>query len=215
VAEVTTALLLGGAAACGYAAGWWPITQVARGVTHGRRMHDASIRIALAITAAVVLVVIGWSVGITPALPATLFFGAVAVVLAAVDVVEHRLPNSVLLPALGATSVLLILASALGGDWIRVAWAAAGLAAMFGLYLAIALLVPAAMGMGDVKLAALIGLTLGWFGWEVWTAGLLAGFVIGGLWASVALVTGRSGLRGSVPFGPSMLAGAILALLIA
>jgi hypothetical protein len=68
--------------------------------------------------------------------------------------------------------------------------------------------------MGDVKLALVIGLLLGWFGLNAWLIGLLAAFVVGGLVALVALLLRRVTLRGSIPFGPSMLAGALVALLV-
>ena len=70
------------------------------------------------------------------------------------------------------------------------------------------------MGMGDVKLALLIGLLLGWFGLTAWLIGLLAAFVVGGVVAIVALALRSVTLRGSIPFGPSMLAGALIALLL-
>ena len=70
------------------------------------------------------------------------------------------------------------------------------------------------MGMGDVKLALVIGLLLGWFGLNAWLIGLLAAFIVGGVIALVALALRRVTLRGSIPFGPSMLAGALIALLV-
>jgi leader peptidase (prepilin peptidase)/N-methyltransferase len=59
-----------------------------------------------------------------------------------------------------------------------------------------------------------IGLLLGWFGLNAWLIGLLAAFIVGGLIAIVALVLRRVTLRGSIPFGPSMLVGAFIALLL-
>ena len=58
-----------------------------------------------------------------------------------------------------------------------------------------------------------IGLLLGWFGLNTWLIGLLAAIVVGGVMAIVALVLKRVTLRGSIPFGPSMLAGALIAVL--
>lgn len=155
-----------------------------------------------------------WVLGPVAALPAVLVFAAAATVLAIVDVLEQRLPNAVVGPAFGAVAVLLAAASAVTGDWIALAWAGLGSAVMFAVYLVAALISPAAMGMGDVKLAGLIGLLLGWFGLEVWLAGLLGGFVLGGLAAIGGLVLRKVTLSGSIPFGPSMLAAALLAVLI-
>jgi leader peptidase (prepilin peptidase)/N-methyltransferase len=84
---------------------------------------------------------------------------------------------------------------------------------MFAVYLLLAIISPSSMGMGDVKLALIIGLLLGWFGLTAWLVGLLAAFVVGGVIALVALALRRVTLRGSIPFGPSMLMGALLAVL--
>jgi leader peptidase (prepilin peptidase)/N-methyltransferase len=142
-----------------------------------------------------------------------LVFSAAAVVLAIVDLAEKRLPNAVIGPALIAVAVLFVLTSALTGLWWNLLWALAGSAGMFSLYLVIAL-IPGAMGMGDVKLAALIGLTLGWFGLGLWVVGVLLGFVVGGIVAIVALALRAARFKGSIPYGPSMLAGAVVVVVV-
>ena len=86
--------------------------------------------------------------------------------------------------------------------------------ALLVLYFVLALISPKGMGMGDVKFAAPLGLALGWFGWNVWVVGLAAGFIIGGVVSLIALLLRRVTLRGSIPFGPSMLAGALVAILV-
>jgi leader peptidase (prepilin peptidase)/N-methyltransferase len=70
------------------------------------------------------------------------------------------------------------------------------------------------MGFGDVRLAALIGLYLGWLGLLQVPIGLFLGFLLGAVVGSVALVASRSGLRTKIPFGPFLAAGAILAVLV-
>lgn len=172
-------------------------------------------RIAVALATGSVCGLAVWCVGLGPALPAVLAFAAAAMVLAVVDLVEQRLPNRVMAPAVLVVAVLLVVASALSADWLALAWAAAGGAALFGLFLIVAVVSPPAMGMGDVKLAGFIGLLLGWLGLEAWLIGLVAAFVIGGAVAVTALALRRVTLRGSIPFGPSMLAGALLAVLVA
>jgi leader peptidase (prepilin peptidase)/N-methyltransferase len=66
--------------------------------------------------------------------------------------------------------------------------------------------------MGDVKLAGLLGLHLGWMGWGALVVGAAAGFIVQALLALVLLAGRRIGLRGELPFGPAMLAGAALAI---
>ncbi len=141
-------------------------------------------------------------------------FAAAASVLTLVDLAEKRLPNAVIFPTLAAVAVLLVPATWASGEWMALVWAAVGSAAMFAVYFVLALISPSSMGMGDVKLALVIGLLLGWFGLNAWLIGLLAAFVVGGLIALVALALRRVTLRGSIPFGPSMLAGALIAVLV-
>jgi leader peptidase (prepilin peptidase)/N-methyltransferase len=205
------------AAVAGAVLGWWPLFARIR-----RSLHTVTagrgIRIAAAATTAATFGLVVWRFADAsgrPLLPALLAFAAASTVLALVDLVELRLPNAVIVPTLAAVAVLLVLASWLTGEWLRLLWALAGCGAMFGVYLVLALISPRSMGMGDVKLAAPIGLLLGWFGLGAWLVGLLAAFVVGGLVALVALALRRVTLRGSIPFGPSMLAGAMVAVLLA
>lgn len=214
-AEAT--LIVVGAVVVGAAAGWWPLFWWSRGnlrsSTAGR-----GLRIASAVTTAATFGLIAWRFADAsgwPLLPVLLAFAATATVLAIVDLVELRLPNAVIVPALVAVALLLVLASWLTGEWQRLLWALAGGAGMFAVYLVLALISPKSMGMGDVKLAAPIGLLLGWWGLGAWLIGLLAAFIVGGVAALVALALRRVSLRGSIPFGPSMLAGALIAVLLA
>lgn len=64
------------------------------------------------------------------------------------------------------------------------------------------------MGGGDVKLAGVLGIALGWVGWSALAVGAVAGFVFGGLYGMLLLATRRAGRRTAVAFGPWMLLGA-------
>ncbi|WP_350347951.1 A24 family peptidase [Agromyces sp. G08B096] len=202
------------AAVLGGALGWWPLASWAARSMHGDRMPLATIRLVSAATTAVVWGVVVWRVGLEPVLPAVLAFTAASTVLAIVDLAEQRLPNRVIVPTLAVVAALLAGASAVTGAWLPLVWALLGGAAMFAAYLLLALVSPASMGMGDVKLAGVIGMLLGWFGLNAWLIGLAGAFVIGGAIAIIALALGRVTLRGSIPFGPSMLAGALVAVLL-
>ena len=83
---------------------------------------------------------------------------------------------------------------------------------LFAVYLFLALISPRSLGMGDVKLAGLLGLFLGWLGWDAVVVGAAAGFVVQALVALVLLAGRRIGLRSELPFGPAMLLGAALAI---
>jgi leader peptidase (prepilin peptidase)/N-methyltransferase len=153
--------------------------------------------------------------GLTPALPAYLYLAAVAVALAAIDLDVHRLPDKVVLPSYVVGAVLLAPAVAAQADWWAAARALLAMAALWTFYFALAVGYPGGMGFGDVKLAGLLGLYLGWLGWSSVLVGTFAGFLLGGLVATVLLATRRAGRKTQVAFGPCMLAGALLALFVA
>jgi leader peptidase (prepilin peptidase)/N-methyltransferase len=88
------------------------------------------------------------------------------------------------------------------------------MAALYALYFLMAIVSPSSLGFGDVKLSGLIGLLLGWLGVGHAVVGLLAGFLVGGLLALVMLAGRRVGLRSHIAYGPSMLIGAFVALVI-
>lgn len=141
-------------------------------------------------------------------LAAYLVFAAVSIVLALIDLDVHRLPNAIVLPAGIVGTVLLTIASAVSGDWGAMLTALLGAAALFALYLVLALAVPRGMGFGDVKLAAVVGLHVGYFGWGALLVGAFAAFLLGGLYAIGLLLARRASRKSGIPFGPWMLAGA-------
>jgi leader peptidase (prepilin peptidase)/N-methyltransferase len=161
--------------------------------------------------------VVGWRIGDLAgwaALPAYLLFAWLAVALVWIDADVHRLPDGLVLPAYPAMLVLVVVATAGLGDWGALVRALACMAAMYALYFVLAFLSPNSLGFGDVKLSGLIGLLLGWLGVGPAVAALLAGFLVGGLIAIVMLVGRRVGMRSHIAFGPSMLAGAFVALVL-
>jgi leader peptidase (prepilin peptidase)/N-methyltransferase len=158
---------------------------------------------------------LGWARAGQPDLPAFVVLGVLGTAMGYVDLRRHLLPDRLTVPALAAGAVLLGLAALVpGGDpatsYPR-AWACAG--GMLLLYLLLALVYPAGLGLGDVKLAGSLGLYLGWLGWSSALVGLFAAFLVGGLVGVVLLALRRATRRSAVPFGPSMLLGALLAVL--
>ena len=67
---------------------------------------------------------------------------------------------------------------------------------------------PGGMGFGDVKLAFVLGLTTGWLGWGQFAVGAFSAFLIGGLVSVILMLSKKVSIKGGIPFGPSMLAGA-------
>jgi leader peptidase (prepilin peptidase)/N-methyltransferase len=147
-------------------------------------------------------------------LVAFLWLAGASVALAVIDVEHHRLPDAIVLPSYAVGLVLLGASSALSGEWDALLRGVVGLVALFVFYLALALVKPGAMGFGDVKLAGVLGLWLGWLGWGELVVGAFAAFVLGGLFSIVLLATRRAQRTGGIPFGPWMLAGAWVGVLV-
>jgi leader peptidase (prepilin peptidase)/N-methyltransferase len=145
-------------------------------------------------------------------LPAFLVLAGVAVLLTLIDLRHHLLPDRVVLPAIGAGAVLLAGAGAVEHHPASIVRAGTAAVVLFAVFLLLALIAPSSLGMGDVKLAALLGLHLGWLGWNVVALGAAAGFVVQAALALMLLATRRIGLKSELPFGPAMLLGAALAI---
>lgn len=139
---------------------------------------------------------------------AFLFLASVSIALTLIDLETHRLPNRIVLPAIGAMALLLAGSCLLAGDFAALGRAAIGGAALFLLYLALALGTRGGMGFGDVKLAAVVGLSAAWIGWPALIVAAVAAFVLGGLVGVVLLAARRASGRTAIPFGPWMIAGA-------
>jgi len=144
---------------------------------------------------------------------AFLYLMAISIALALIDLDTHRLPNALVLPSYGVGLVLLGTAALVGGDPFALARATVGGAALFLFYLVLALVRPDGMGFGDVKLAGVLGIFLGFLGWAPLLVGAFAAFLLGGLYGIALLATRRAGRRSGIPFGPWMLAGAWLGIL--
>ena len=135
-------------------------------------------------------------------------------VLAVVDAQTQLLPARLTYPLAGVITAVLIAAAVTGNDTEPLLRAALAAVTVGGLWLAVCFLSPRSIGLGDVRLAALTSGVLGWAGWaEVWQGQVLT-LLLGSLTAVAAALTGPQVLRGSVtvPMGPAMIAGSLLAL---
>lgn len=144
---------------------------------------------------------------------------AVCAHLAAIDLDVHRLPDALMWPLLGGVVAGLGLAALGAGDpepWFRALIAGAVCAGGYLLLALVTLLARGSMGLGlgDVKLAGVLGLLLGWFGWLAVLVGMYAGILIGGIAAGYLMVRRRAGRGDHLAFGPAMMAGAVVGLLL-
>ena len=147
-------------------------------------------------------------------LPALLYLAAISIALTLIDVDVRRLPDAIVLPSYILVLVLLAGASAAEGDWWPLLRAVVAGAAAFAFYFALAFAHPAGMGFGDVKLAGVLGLVLGWYGWAELVVGLFLGFLLGGVVGTGLLALRLATRKTMIPFGPYMIAGAWFALLV-
>ena len=145
-------------------------------------------------------------------LVAFLYLAAVSVALALIDLDVHKLPNAIVLPAYAVGAVLLTSASILSGEYSVLLRAGIAMAALFLAYFLMAFVYPAGMGLGDVKLAGVLGLYLGWVGWGAVIIGALGAFILGGVYAFVLILGKRANRKSGIPFGPWMLVGAWLGI---
>jgi leader peptidase (prepilin peptidase)/N-methyltransferase len=179
---------------------WWR-----PGATSGRR------RGALALVGITAGALAGWAAGWTVALPAWLALAMILSPLAIIDVEHHRLPDRLVVPGYLAGAVLLALAALIGHHPQQLGRAALALVAAAGVFAAIALIAPGAMGFGDVKLVGVLGGYLGWLSWAHLLAGVFLGFVIGAVSSLALMALRRANLGTAIAFGPSLMLGALVA----
>ena len=153
----------------------------------------------------------GWSAE----LPAYLYLAAVGVTLTMIDFDVRLLPDSIVLPSYVVSVLLLMPAGAMSGEWWVAVRALLGMGALWAIYFVIGLAYPRGMGFGDVKLAGLLGLYLGWLGWEALLIGGFGAFVVGGFSGTALIASRRATRTSTIPFGPSMITAAVLALFFA
>jgi leader peptidase (prepilin peptidase)/N-methyltransferase len=148
-------------------------------------------------------------------LPAYLVLGAGLVTLTVIDLRHQLLPRRIVFPVGAATITLLgvaAVATDAGDAFVRAVACAAGAYLVFGV---LRLANPRALGGGDVTLAGLLGLSLGWYSVAGAVSGLAAGAVLAALFAVVALATRRISRSTALTYGPFLVAGALLILFAA
>ena len=150
-----------------------------------------------------------WLVALVPLVP-------VCVALAVVDWHTRLLPSRIVLPATAYVLVVALVGWGLSGDPDDLVRAAIGLVIARSAYWLLWFVHSAGMGFGDVRLAALLGFSLGHVGWGELLLGMYAGFLVFGLpGLLLALVRwDRALLKTPFPFGPFMLVGALIGLVV-
>jgi len=164
------------------------------------------------IATATVFVLFGLKFGADPVLPAFCILGAALVALVWIDLHEYRLPREITYPAFVLSSIAIVVAAVLNDEPERIWQAALGA----GIALVIMGLIHVAsrggMGDGDVRLAPLLGLHLGYLNPGIVPVGLFWGFLFGAVIGLIAMTVGRAGRKTALPFGPFLAAGTVAAV---
>ena len=148
------------------------------------------------------------------ALPAFCLFFAALLAVALIDLEHFIVPNRIVFPMLAISVPLLAAASLIERDGWPLATGVLGALLASNALLLINLINPRGMGMGDVKLALLLGLFLGWLGLGHVALGLFLGFLLGAVGGILLIALGLKTRKDPVPFAPFLAAGAVTAVLV-
>ena len=143
--------------------------------------------------------------------PFCVFF-AMLVVVSVTDLSHHLVPRRLIYPALALIVPLLVATSAVDHRWHSLIGSASPARVAFGLFFAVWWFVPRGMGFGDVRLAGVIGSTVGYLSLLHAYVAFLAGFVIGMVFGLVLMVVTSAGRKTRIPFAPSLAVGAVFAV---
>ena len=162
----------------------------------------------------VAFTILGVVLGEDAALPAMLVFTAALIAVSAIDLERRIIPKKIVWPALAIVGLLLLGAAVATGDFGNLATAAIGGAGAFGFLYVVWFIAPKGMGFGDVRLCALIGTAVGWYGIGHVLVALFLSFVFGSVVGIGLMVFAGRSRKSALPFGPSLAAGAYVALLV-
>jgi leader peptidase (prepilin peptidase) / N-methyltransferase len=203
---------------CGAAPGPWSPVPFVHG---GRRRTCPACRaappqwwrpLALSVVTATVLGAFGATFGAEVALLAYVVLGVGLVALSAVDLERSIIPNRIVYPTAALVLPLLLLASAVDCRWVSAIRAVAVGAVVCAVFLAVHLAAPRGMGLGDVRLAGLIGVATGWLGVGHAFVAYFTAFVLAAVAGTVVMVATGQGRKVRIPFGPFLSAGAVMAV---
>jgi len=183
---------------------WWQ----PRTSSHTRYAVTAAVAVVLAALA-------GAAAGLGAAWPAYLALALTGATLAVIDAEHHRLPNRLMTVSASVGIVLLALAGGIEHRWDRFGRVTLAAGVVFAVFYLLALASPRSIGLGDVKLAALLAGYLAWHGWLTVFAGLAGGFLAAGIAALILLGLGRADRSSHIPMGPFLIGAAVLAAAVA
>ena len=166
------------------------------------------------IATATIFVLFGLEFGDDLALIAFCVMGAALVALVWIDLREFRLPREITYTAMAISGVVLAIAGFVNDEPERIWQAALGAGIALAIMGIIYLASRGGMGDGDVRLAPLLGMHMGWLNPGIVPIGLFFGFFLGAIVGVVAMTVGSAGRKTAVPFGPFLATGTVLAVFV-
>lgn len=205
-------IVVGVAAFLGAMAAWFVFPLAQR---EERTAVPSGWRVPMAVLSGLLCGLMAGFIGASAVLPAFCYLAVLGVLLGAIDARHKLLPNRLVLPFLVGAMVLLGLAAAVSGAWMQLLGGLLGGALLFVLYLVMALIKPGGIGLGDVKLAAVVGLYAGYLGLDAWLLVLLGAFLLNAAAIVVLMLAKVLNRNSDIPFGPAMIAATLFAPLFA
>lgn len=147
-------------------------------------------------------------------LPAAIYFAWLSIVISFIDIDVQLILDIMTYPSMLLILALLTLASWGTGSWTPLLRAVICAVALAVFYVLLGFIWPNGMGLGDAKLAVIVGLILGWLGLRQLIVGASAAFIVGGAFALIQVARKRINMKGGVPFGPYMLIGAWIGIYV-
>jgi leader peptidase (prepilin peptidase) / N-methyltransferase len=157
---------------------------------------------------------LGWSLGMSAGLVAWLVLAVVGGVLGYIDTRTRYLPSAIIWPSYLLVGSALVVGAAVSGEWGALRRAVIAGVIGFGVFYLLWFAFPRGVGFGDVRLSGLLSLALGWLGWGELVTGLYGGFFLGAVIGIVLTLAKVFKRRQLFPFGPFMLVGALVGVLV-
>jgi leader peptidase (prepilin peptidase) / N-methyltransferase len=151
-------------------------------------------------------------IGFSWTLPAYLVLAAGLLALACTDMEHLLLPKRIVYPVLGLVAALLVVAAAVTGHWHNLLIAGLSGVIWFAVFFAMNFVSPRALGFGDVRLAPVLGLALGWLGIRYVLLGFFAANLIGAIIGIALIASKRMSRQQQIPYGVFLAVGTLLAI---
>ena len=139
----------------------------------------------------------------------------IGVPLTVIDLTLHRLPDRLTAPLFVVSAIVIVVDAFVGKHFDRLIPSLVGSLALPAFYLALLIISRGGMGMGDVKLSAGIGVVSGFFGVRIVLVSCFAAYILGSVIGIGLMLAGKAGRKTAIPFGPFMLVGQAIALVVA